>query len=314
MALLVTILFFGVAAVSALPHGITPADLWDKTIDLAAVARYNPDTQNIYHLYTRLNPTVSQPLLLGSQGLLGSTNFSPNRRTIVLLHGWLDSITADFNTVLIPAILSAEDVNVIGVDWSAGAGTINYFTAVTNTVPSGVSVARFISWLNQATGANLNSYHIIGHSLGGHQAGIIGRNLGGQVAYVTALDPALPSWTSNNERFRESDGVYTEVIHTNAGNLGYLTPLGQVDFYPNGGIGMPGCNNMDCDHSRSFHYMAESFRSGGFTGTRCASYLTAMTGNCFLWGNLQMGGLVPKTGQSGIFYLQTNAGPPFSRG
>ncbi|XP_053622735.1 pancreatic triacylglycerol lipase-like [Plodia interpunctella] len=289
-------------------------DLWFKASDAAEVARYSPDTQNIYHLFTRANPTVSQPLLVGENGLLGLTNYAAHKRTVMIIHGWLDSVTADVNTVLVPAFLSAEDVNVIVVDWSAGGGTINYAAAVANTVTSGESVARFINWLNVVTGSVPGQYHIVGHSLGGHQAGIIGRNINGNIAYITALDPAFPGWITNEDKFRADDGAYTEVIHTNTGVLGYIATLGHADFYPNGGVNMPGCSSQECDHARCFYYLAESLTSGGFNGRRCASYVTAMTGNCILWGNLQMGGLVPKTGSSGIFYLQTNAAPPFSQG
>ncbi|XP_073955245.1 lipase member H-B-like [Choristoneura fumiferana] len=145
-------------------------------------------------------------------------------------------------------------------------------------------------------------------------AGIIGRNVNGNIAYLTALEPALPGFITNDHKFRANDGAYTEVIHTNAGLLGYVSDLGHVDFYPNGGTDMPGCDSAECDHARSYYYLGESLISGGFTGRRCATYVGAMTGNCVLWGNLNMGGLVPKTGSSGIFYLETNAAPPFSRG
>ncbi|KAL4711041.1 hypothetical protein ACJJTC_015217 [Scirpophaga incertulas] len=219
------------------------------------------------------------------------------------------------NSLLVPAFLSAEDVNVIVVDWSAGAGDINYATAVANTVTGGQAVARFINWLNQATGSSPAFFHIIGHSLGAHKAGIIGRNLDGRLAYITGLEAALPGFISNTDnRLRAEDSAYTEVIHTNAGVLGFLTPLGHVDFYPNGGNNMPGCDSQDCDHARSYFYLAESLTSGGFTGRRCASYLTAMSANCFLPGSLRMGGLVAKTGSTGIYHLDTNAEPPFSRG
>ncbi|KOB73213.1 Pancreatic lipase 2, partial [Operophtera brumata] len=218
--------------------------------------------------------------------------------------------------------LGAADVNVIVVDWSAGAGTINYAAAVVNTVTSGESVARFISWLNAVSGASLSSYHIAGHSLGGHQAGIVGRNLGGQVSYITyhiaghslgghqagivgrnlvgqvsyitckylttsRVQPRrAPGRHSGQEPGRtgllhhvQSDGIHTEVIHTNAGISGFLTPLGDVDFYPNGGVNMPGCNGQNCDHDRAFYYFAESLSSGGFSGTRCSTYIAAINGD-----------------------------------
>ncbi|CAG9120234.1 unnamed protein product [Plutella xylostella] len=378
-------------------------DVWLKTSDVAASARYDPDRQNVYHLFTRQNPTVSQPLLLGSESLLELTHFSPARRTVVLLHGWLDDVLATFNSVLVPSFLQAADVNVIVVDWSAGANVVNYAAAVRNTVKSGESVAWFITWLNSVTGADSRSYHVVGHSLGAHQAGVIGRNVEGGIAYITvwfitwlnsvtgaasrsyhvvghslgahqagligrnveggiayitawfitwlnsvtgadsrsyhvvghslgahhagvigrsveggiayitALDPALPGWLTNSQRLRAEDAQYTEVIHTNAGLLGYAMPLGHTDFYPNGGVNMPGCGSQQCDHERSIHYFGESLTSSTFVGRRCASYLNAMTDNCLLPGRLAMGGLVAKTGSSGFYLLKTNAEPPFAQ-
>ncbi|KAL0808971.1 hypothetical protein ABMA28_012628 [Loxostege sticticalis] len=282
--------------------------------DVEAVNSFDPDRQIVYHLFTRANPSVSQPLLMGSEGLLGLTNYNSRRRTIVLLHGWRVGADAAMNTQLVPAFLSAEDVNVIVVDWSAGAGSINYATAVANTLTAGEGIARFINWLNRATGAVPAHYHIVGHSLGAHQAGIIGRNVDGSIAYITALEAAQLGFINNDNRFRADDGAYTEVIHTNAGVLGFLNTLGHVDFYPNGGVGMPGCDSQECDHARSYFYLTESLITGGFTGRRCLTVAAALTGNCLMPGTLRMGGLVAKTGRTGIFHLETNAAPPFSRG
>ncbi|XP_041975626.1 pancreatic triacylglycerol lipase-like [Aricia agestis] len=227
----------------------------------------------------------------------------------------MNSATSDFNTVLIPEFLSAEDVNVLVVDWSRGASSISYRIANENCIQSGKAVAEFIDWLNHQTGANLNQYHIIGHGLGGHQAGIVGRNLNGQVEYITGLDPALLGWVNNINRFQPQDAKYTEVIHTNYGLNGYIGDLAQVDFYPNGGISMPGCDSNACDHARSYFYFAESLKSGGFTGRQCHNYYAAVLGLCdFLPGALQMGGLRPKTGATGVYLLDTNATPPFSQG
>ncbi|KAJ8704818.1 hypothetical protein PYW08_012138 [Mythimna loreyi] len=289
-------------------------DLWGKVSDLAAAARYNPDVQNMYHLFTRQNPTVSQPLVFGFDALVSLTNYDAAKRTIIIIHGWLETVTSDNNSVLVHAFLEADDVNVIVVDWSAGAGAIYYFTALANTLPSGVSVARFITWLNSVTGSSLSKYHVVGHNLGGHQAGIVGRNVEGAIGYITALDASFSGWSNNDDKFQPSDGAYTEAIHTNSGILGYISTLAQADFYPNGGVSMPGCGNQECNHRRSVHYFAESLVSRGFTGRRCSSVATAMTGNCFLLGNLNMGGLEPKPGKSGIYYLETNEAPPFSRG
>ena len=37
--------------------------------------------------------------------------------------------------------------------------------------------------------------------------------------------------------------MFVDVIHTDGGNFGFLSPLGHADFYPNGGTPVqPGCN------------------------------------------------------------------------
>ncbi|XP_022831053.1 pancreatic triacylglycerol lipase-like, partial [Spodoptera litura] len=176
-------------------------------------------------------------------------------------------------------------------------------------------VAKFITWLNSETGASLDNYHLIGHSLGGQQVGIIGRNLGGEVAYITALDPAMPGWTLNPYGFKSTDGKYTEVIHTNVGLAGRASALGDVDFYPNQGFNMPGCGlNPSCSHHRCIFYMAESLVSGGFTGQRCDSIFQLVKKDCDESDTLPMGGPTAKTGATGIYYLTTNDESPYSQG
>lgn len=81
--------------------------------------------------------------------------------------------------------MAAEDVNVIVVDWSVGASSVNYRTVIANTLSSGAAVANFIDWLNQVTGSSPVQYHIVGHGFGAHQAGIVGRNVQGDITYIT---------------------------------------------------------------------------------------------------------------------------------
>ncbi|CAG9790527.1 unnamed protein product [Diatraea saccharalis] len=220
---------------------------------------------------------------------LSESNFDASKRVIVLIHGFLGSGTAGSNRALVPAFLDGEDVNVIVVDWSRGAHW------GLNGIQSGRSIARFIDWLNSMTGASASQYHILGFSVGGHTAGIVARHVTGNVAYVTGLDPA--SRWEIDELVGPNDADYVEIIHTSAGVNGWRDPLGHTDFYPNGGNVMPGCTlNIVCDHQRSYEYMAESVRTGGFTGWECRSQPEASIGSCNLPGRLNMGGLQPKTG------------------
>lgn len=50
---------------------------------------------------------------------------------------------------------------------------------------SAEAAARFINWLNSVSGVSPANYHIVGYSVGGHGAGIMARNVNGNVGYVT---------------------------------------------------------------------------------------------------------------------------------
>ncbi|KAJ8874785.1 hypothetical protein PR048_022674 [Dryococelus australis] len=61
----------------------------------------------------------------------------------------------------------------------------------------------------------------------------------------SGLDPALPLfqyWAGAKDRLDKGDAYFVDVIHTCSGVLGYGSPIGHVDFYPNGGTTFqPGC-------------------------------------------------------------------------
>lgn len=69
---------------------------------------------------------------------------------------------------------------------------------------------------------------------------------------LSGLDPALPLFTLGNKdaRLDKHDARHVEVIHTCGGYLGFSSPLGHIDFYPNGGTRQPGCG---------FDYRGESW-------------------------------------------------------
>lgn len=78
--------------------------------------------------------------------------------------------------------------------------------------------------------------HIIGHSLGAHIAGNIGRFFNGSLGRVTGLDPALPLFAPNSlDSLQSNAGAFVDVIHTDFPVFGDITPRGTVDFYPNYG-------------------------------------------------------------------------------
>ena len=168
---------------------------------------------------------------------------------------------------------------------------------------------------------NHGQVSIIGHSLGGHTAGIAGKKVsGGRVQTVIGLDPAGPLFNTGTpgERIDRNDGNYVEIIHTNGWTLGFGEPLGQADFFPNYGRSQPGCGvdvAGSCAHGRAPSFFAESINNNNFVAIRCASFDEVNNGRCSQQsGGHRMGGEPANNGLSGYFYLATNSNSPFARG
>lgn len=75
-----------------------------------------------------------------------------------------------------------------------------------------------------------NYLQVIGHSLGGHISGFIGKTLyklsGFEIkpSRITALDPAGPLFTNTRcpGRVCSSDGDWVTIFHSNGGGLGHF--------------------------------------------------------------------------------------------
>ncbi|NXC16255.1 LIPR2 protein, partial [Corythaeola cristata] len=126
---------------------------------------------------------------------------------------------------------------------------------------------------------------------------------------LSGLDPAQPYFqdTPVEVRLDQSDAEFVDVIHTDiAPTIPYLgfgisTPIGHLDFYPNGGEEMPGCDKnaisqivdidgiwqgtrdfVACNHLRSYKYYSDSIiYPDGFLGYSCDSYDDFETESCF---------------------------------
>ena len=130
----------------------------------------------------------------------------------------------------------------------------NYFLAANNAVRVGKHSGEVIGvdLLMNGLGQTPDQIHAIGHSLGAHLVGHLGRAVQAEgkdpITRVTALDPAKPFFdiVSLDYRVQPTDAVLVDVIHTNSGDLwdsALSMPwvVGDVDFFPNGGEHQPGC-------------------------------------------------------------------------
>ncbi|CAH2069008.1 unnamed protein product, partial [Iphiclides podalirius] len=265
---------------------------------------------NQYWLFTRRNPTSAQIIQNGNVNSIRNSNYNGNRPLKVIVHGWNSNGNSEVNPLVRDAFLAVQDVNVIVVDWRALANS-NYVTAANGVPGVGQFLGNFLIWLLNNGGGNWNNVHLIGFSLGAHVVGNAGRTAGGRPRRVTGLDPAGPRWGGNNQALNRNSGVYVECIHTDGGLLGIFDPIGDTDFYPNGGRNaQPGCWISTCSHSRAYQLYASSVRTNHFVGRRCNNLNQAQNNQCS-GATLNMGnGILNKSG-TGLYGLRTGDRWPF---
>lgn len=192
-------------------------------------------------LYTSNNK--NSPQYLERTGSLPS-QFSNSRRSIFVIHGYLNSGTTDYMIYIKDALLGQEDANVFLVDWRKGAMNPFYPSSAANTRTVGAAVAYGMDRLVDA-GLSRKNLWCVGFSLGAHACGFTGMST--QVQRVTGLDPAGPWFDGYNAASRLNPSVATlvDVMHTDGGGIvpyyGLLSQVGHMDFYPNEGKNQPSC-------------------------------------------------------------------------
>ncbi|XP_019315101.2 pancreatic lipase-related protein 2-like [Panthera pardus] len=266
------------------------------------------DIDTRFLLYTNENPNNFQLITATDLDTVKASNFQLERKTRFIIHGFIDKGEESWLLDMCKKMFQVEKVNCICVDWRRGAKT-QYTQAVHNIRVVGAEIAFLIQRLSTELGYGPEDVHLIGHSLGAHAAAEAGRRLGGCVGRITGLDPAEPCFQGTPEEVRldPSDAMFVDVIHTDSAPMipflgfGMSQKVGHLDFYPNGGKQMPGCQKnalstivdinglwegtrdfVACNHLRSYKYYSSSITSpDGFLGYPCASYNDFQEGNCF---------------------------------
>ncbi|XP_001605911.2 pancreatic lipase-related protein 2 [Nasonia vitripennis] len=275
-----------------------------------------------FFLYSRDNPAEPVALRIGDVAIFKTSNFNVDKPMKVLIHGWTDTGSSSWVQDVRKNYLKAGDYNVVVVDWSV-ASLKDYLTASRLSRQVGDHVSQFLEFLMMEGIVIPEDIHVLGHSLGAHIAGFIGSNLSGKIARITGMDPARPDFEypflrEPNDRLDPTDAKFVDVIHTCAGTVGFVRPIGHVDFYPNGGIfRQPGCPvlmTQYCSHGRSHQFMSESIvNPTGFPAVECNDWKEFKGNRCGSNRIVYMGEKLD-TEARGIYFLETNADAPFGRG
>uniref|UniRef100_A0A8C5I5Q0 Phospholipase A1 member A n=1 Tax=Gouania willdenowi TaxID=441366 RepID=A0A8C5I5Q0_GOUWI len=252
--------------------------------------QYRANLQVQYLLLTRRNPDCAQKFEWES--LTKETSlfnlFSPTK---VIIHGY-SALGSRPSWVkdLSQALLRAQDVNVVVVDWVYGA-SFAYNLVVENYKEVAVQISVLINEM-QKYGCKLETFHFIGMSLGAHVAGFVGTLFEGKIGRITGLDPAGPMFKGADtyDRLDPSDAQFVDAIHTDSDYFGISIPVGHVDFFLNGGKDQTGCARsrfptmygyVICDHMRALHVYQSSLNgSCPLVGVPCQSYEEFLKGRC----------------------------------
>ncbi|XP_033225039.1 inactive pancreatic lipase-related protein 1-like [Belonocnema kinseyi] len=283
---------------------------------------YTLATKILESIKYKTNPKSGIPLFLNDVETLKNSEFSPSKKTKFITHGWKSSALSTSQVDMKNAYLEHGDFNVFLVDWQPLAASTFYLGPMRNTEKVGQDAGQFIDFLIRVTGLNPQFIHFIGHSLGAHVAGNAGSaTRSGRIGRVTGLDPALPGFhifTTKKERLDPTDANFVDVIHSCGGVLGFLKPLGHVDFYPNAGTAVqPGCCCVPevmeaCSHGRSYAYYTESINAkNGLLATRCSSWDQYINRNCDNEHAVHMGEHVDQSA-AGSYFLKTRGEAPFA--
>ncbi|XP_047498306.1 pancreatic triacylglycerol lipase-like isoform X1 [Penaeus chinensis] len=265
-------------------------------------------------LYTRDSPELCQLLKVSDPISIRASSIRLEAPVKILTHGYLEHGDKRWLKNMKEEYLLYDDLNVVVVDWLSGSGP-PYTQAVANIRLIGAIIGRLVLDLEEYFGVPPSAVHVVGHSLGAQLGGYAGEYLksrGAKLGRITGLDPAEPYFEGTDPvvRLDPLDATLVDVIHTDAGpiitgGLGLQQPAGHFDFYPNGGIRMPGCGAhflesvakeqgnipyglrrfIGCNHIRSYEYFTESINSAcPFMAIECPSWEAYWKGLCWECG------------------------------
>ncbi|XP_013142878.1 PREDICTED: lipase member H-B-like [Papilio polytes] len=258
--------------------------------------------------------------------------------TVIYTFGYQGKVAGPATTAVLTAYIAKRKRNVILLDWEEEAKSgllglqLGYATsAAPNAKKIGYALGRALHTLSGA-GVDLNTIHLMGHSLGAHVMGYAGRWLrerGKIVSRITGLDPARALFEGTFGFFKQLDrtcALFVDIIHTDAGNYGTSKSTGTVDIWPNyygPKSQQPGCPRKPqetfsradlCDHDRSWQYFIEAMLSGtNISAVYADNYRDWMHDYSRSNITIYMGDLI-NTRARGNFFCSTNAQPPFGKG
>lgn len=281
-----------------------------------------------FRFTSNVNP-IPQIFTFDQRATITSDIFDVTKPLRVIIHGWKNEADSPMIKNVSSAYMKKQDVTLMVVDWSLLAKE-NYLLARDLIHNVANVTGHMLRYLVEHNLAKLENVHLIGHSLGGHTVGLVGKKLQElglqKVPVVFALDPAGPlfSLDEKEKRVDRDDAKLVVILHTST-ILGFTEPLGHVDFYANFGFSQPGCKIdllRQCAHSRAYMYFSDAILIGGdereFWAVKCnAEYDDLEAEKCDPTDvTTRFGESLHKEADSlkGLYVFETNSEQPWAKG
>ncbi|XP_015790500.2 pancreatic lipase-related protein 2 [Tetranychus urticae] len=279
-----------------------------------------------FRVFTKPNPFRFKEIHYRNESSLSLVKKSSP--IVFIIHGWVIASDSLMYIQLRHELFNQYET-VVSVDWRNGADADSYPQSAVNTAIVGRETGYLIKLLLDKREIEPDQVYLIGFSLGAHVAGAAGRWLSNKysskVARITALDGAGPLIGGTKYSLKIGDAALVDAIHTNGGDienqfighLGYASPLGDLDFFPNGGQDQPNCakNTADvtCNHHAAIYYYISSIKTCSYVATKCNSWSTYLQGNCSYPDTMtaRMGFYSFQSQYRGSFYLVTSEFSPY---
>ncbi|XP_044755271.1 pancreatic lipase-related protein 2-like isoform X1 [Coccinella septempunctata] len=235
---------------------------------------------------------------------ISNAGFQRGSDVIIAIHDFTSNGYTGWIKHLGSAVLEKYPLNMISVDWEAGAEP-PFDQAIANARVVALEIIVFINML-LTLGTCKDDIHLIGHGVGAHIAGYVGQEISG-LKKITGLDPTGPRFEYMPEIVRLHAGCakYVEVLHTDyfqSVSQGSGQFMGDADFFVNNADIQPGCKEVKhhsilklgrqellpgqilpgCSHKRAFKYFIESIENRDciFVGVQCPDYQHFLDGRC----------------------------------
>ncbi|XP_061383177.1 pancreatic lipase-related protein 2-like [Danaus plexippus] len=286
-----------------------------------------PHPKMQYYLYTRTTQEKGELLNTLDNESLTRSRFNTKHPTKVVVHGFGGGRNLSPSTDMRNAYFARGNYNIIIVDY--GSLVKEPCLSQIEWAPrfAATCITQLVEYLqyHPKKAVPPEKIHTIGYSVGAHILGLVANHLSeGKLGRITGLDPTIFFYMGNN-RSRDldyTDAHFVDILHTGAGILGQWGPNGHADFYVNGGSSQPGCahdtifQTLSCDHTKVTPYFIESITSPvGFWAGPCPNLFSYLIGWCEPKDTqyVLMGEHVTHKAR-GVYYVTTNANPPYARG